>query len=82
MIRDCDVIPDRGMIEEERRESGYYDEPMPVEQARRIDDFLVALLKEIQPGVEALERRRAKASAEFEDVPLVAADDMEVVRRE
>lgn len=52
MIRDCDVIPDRGLIEEERREAGYYDEPVPVEQARRVDDFLVA------------------------------ADDMEVVRRE
>lgn len=63
MIRDCDVIPDRGLIEEERREAGYYDEPVPVEQARRVDDFLVALLREIQPGVAALERRRAKGRA-------------------
>lgn len=63
MIRDCDVIPDRGLIEEERREAGYYDEPVPVEQARRVDDFLVALLLEIQPGVAALERRRAKGRA-------------------
>lgn len=63
MIRDCDVFPDYGLIEEERREAGYYDEPVPVEQARRVDDFLVALLLEIQPGVAALERRRAEMPA-------------------
>lgn len=59
-----DVFPDYGLIEEERREAGYYDEPVSPEQARSVDDFLRSLLLEIKPGVEALERRRrAKAGA-------------------
>lgn len=59
-----DVFPDYGLIEEERRASGFYDEPVSPEQARRADDFLRSLLLEIKPGVEALERRRrAEAGA-------------------
>ena len=53
-----DVFPDYGLIEEERRASGCYDEPVSPEQARSIDAFLRSLLLEIKPGVEALERRR------------------------
>lgn len=58
-----DVFPDYGLIEEERRASGFYDEPVSVEQAKRDHDSLVALLREIQPGVAALERRRAEVPA-------------------
>lgn len=60
---DCDVIPDYGLIEEERREAGCYDAPVSAEQAQRDHDFLMALLREIQPGVAELERRRAKVRA-------------------
>ncbi len=57
-----DVFPDYGLIEEERRASGVYDEPVSPKQARSADAFLRSLLLEIKPGVEALERRRrAKA---------------------
>lgn len=59
-----DVFPDYGLIEEERREAGYYDEPVSHEQTRRIDDFLRSLLLEIKPGVEALERRRRDETGE------------------
>lgn len=63
MIRDCDVIPDRGLIEEERRAAGFYDAPVSPEQTQRENNFLRALLLEIKPGVEALERRRRAEAA-------------------
>lgn len=53
-----DVFPDYGLIEEERRASGFYDEPVSPEHARSVDNFLRSLLLEIKPGVESLERRR------------------------
>lgn len=58
-----DVFPDYGLVEEERRATGVYDAPVSVEQAKRDHDSLVALLREIQPGVAALERRRAEVPA-------------------
>ncbi|MFR0604364.1 hypothetical protein ACLUVW_06170 [Bifidobacterium pseudolongum subsp. globosum] len=58
-----DVFPDYGLVEEERRATGFYDAPVTAEQAKRDRDSLVALLREIQPGVAALERRRAEVPA-------------------